>query len=47
MTRYGQSKLANILHVNALNRRFGPNGEQLKGGKGIWVASVHPGHIDT
>jgi NAD(P)-dependent dehydrogenase (short-subunit alcohol dehydrogenase family) len=48
MTRYGQSKLANILHANELSRRFGPHGIELKDGKGeIWVASVHPGHIDT
>src|ERR1700760_436198 len=33
MTRYGQSKLANILHANELNRRYGPNGTELSEGK--------------
>src|ERR1700761_2963857 len=48
MTRYGQSKLANVLHANELNRRFGPHGTEFEDGKGvIWVASVHPGHINT
>lgn len=41
MTRYGQSKLANILHVKELHRQFGPLAA------GIRVAAVHPGHIDT
>jgi NAD(P)-dependent dehydrogenase (short-subunit alcohol dehydrogenase family) len=48
MTRYGQSKLGNILHANELSRRYGPNGTDLTDGKGeIWIASVHPGNIDT
>jgi NAD(P)-dependent dehydrogenase (short-subunit alcohol dehydrogenase family) len=48
MTRYGQSKLANMLHAKELHRRYGPNGSELIDGKGeIWVAAVHPGHIDT
>lgn len=44
MRRYGQSKLANILHSNQLHSRYGPDA-----GKGaeIWTAAVHPGHIDT
>jgi NAD(P)-dependent dehydrogenase (short-subunit alcohol dehydrogenase family) len=46
MVRYGQSKLANILHAKELHRSFGPkDGEQ--GSAEIWVAAVHPGHIDT
>ncbi len=44
--RYGQSKLANILHVQQLNQRFGPPKGQPVSGE-IWVAAVHPGHIDT
>jgi NAD(P)-dependent dehydrogenase (short-subunit alcohol dehydrogenase family) len=47
MTRYCQSKLANILHTNELNRRYGPNGTEVDGAGEIWFASVHPGHIDT
>ncbi|KIW89248.1 uncharacterized protein Z519_10101 [Cladophialophora bantiana CBS 173.52] len=46
MTRYGQSKLANILHVKALHKKYGPERED-KGGPEIWVAAVHPGHIYT
>jgi len=44
--RYGQSKLANILHTKELHARFGPSKE---GGnpQEIWFAAVHPGHIDT
>ena len=46
MTRYGQSKLANILHINQLQERYGPKAGPA-GPDEIWVASVHPGHIDT
>jgi NAD(P)-dependent dehydrogenase (short-subunit alcohol dehydrogenase family) len=45
MTRYGQSKLANVLHIKKLNEVYGPNGKE--GKDEIWVAAVHPGHIDT
>lgn len=45
-SRYGQSKLGNILHVKQLNALFGPDGTE--GAKrGIWAAAVHPGHLDT
>ncbi|KAI8630100.1 hypothetical protein F5Y19DRAFT_428618 [Xylariaceae sp. FL1651] len=44
MTRYGQSKLANILHAKALHARYG-SGENGKGR--IVVSAVHPGNIDT
>ncbi|KAF2796592.1 NAD(P)-binding protein [Melanomma pulvis-pyrius CBS 109.77] len=44
MTRYGQSKLAQILHINKLNSLYGPRGTEV--GE-IWFAAVHPGHIDT
>ncbi len=37
--KYGQSKLANVLHTKALNERYKE--------KGIWTASVHPGIVDT
>ena len=37
--KYGQSKLANVLHTKALNERYKE--------KGIWTASLHPGIVDT
>jgi hypothetical protein len=47
MVRYGQSKLANVLHAKELDKKHGPvAGEQPKPGE-IWVSAVHPGHIDT
>ena len=46
MMRYGQSKLANILHINKLQKQYGPKSGNAEAGE-IWVASVHPGHIDT
>jgi NAD(P)-dependent dehydrogenase (short-subunit alcohol dehydrogenase family) len=46
--RYGQSKLANILHARNLNGKYGPNSESAKiGGGEIWTASVHPGLVTT
>ncbi|KAJ9606119.1 hypothetical protein H2200_009080 [Cladophialophora chaetospira] len=48
MSRYGQSKLANILHTKTLNNQYGPNSPSVKAGKGeIWSAAVHPGLVDT
>jgi NAD(P)-dependent dehydrogenase (short-subunit alcohol dehydrogenase family) len=38
-SRYGMSKLANVLHAKEIARRYG--------GKGIWTASVHPGSVET
>ena len=46
MVRYGQSKLANVLHAKELNRRFGPQAADKTAGE-IWTAAVHPGHINT
>jgi len=46
MTRYCQSKLANVLHARELNRRYGPQANEQEFGE-IWFAAVHPGHIDT
>lgn len=46
MTRYGHSKLANILHAAELNKRYGPKSDSAESGE-IWVAAVHPGHIHT
>lgn len=43
--RYGQSKLANILHSNTLNDKYGPGSENKDGE--IWITSVHPGLVET
>ncbi|KAH7002555.1 hypothetical protein EDB80DRAFT_579300 [Ilyonectria destructans] len=45
-SRYGMSKLANILHAKELSRRYGPL-STYRGHGEIWTASVHPGTIDT
>ncbi|KAI1109343.1 NAD(P)-binding protein [Nemania sp. NC0429] len=46
--RYGQSKLANILHTKTLHKTYGPGSSSARGGNGeIWVSSVHPGLVDT
>ncbi|KAF5630054.1 alcohol sorbitol dehydrogenase [Fusarium sp. NRRL 52700] len=45
-SRYGMSKLANILHAKELHRRYGPS-PQNEGQEEIWTASLHPGTIDT
>lgn len=48
LTRYGQSKLANILHTKALHKTFGPGSPSARNGQGeIWVSSVHPGLVET
>ncbi|KIM99373.1 hypothetical protein OIDMADRAFT_127344 [Oidiodendron maius Zn] len=41
-SRYGSSKLANILHSKELNRRYG--GTETGS---LWTASLHPGTVDT
>ncbi|KAB8269319.1 hypothetical protein BDV30DRAFT_229926 [Aspergillus minisclerotigenes] len=46
--RYGQSKLANILHAKALHKAYGPGSPRARNGEGeIWVSSVHPGLVET
>ena len=46
--RYGQSKLANILHTKTLNKLYGPGSRSAQNGEGeIWVSSVHPGVVET
>lgn len=45
-SRYGQSKVANILHAKQINKLFGPDGTEAAK-RGIWTAAVHPGHLDT
>lgn len=48
MSRYGQSKLANVLHAKTLNRLYGPNSPSSKDGEGeIWTSSVHPGLVKS
>ncbi|KAI1126280.1 NAD(P)-binding protein [Nemania abortiva] len=47
-TRYGQSKLANILHTKTLHKTYGPGSPSARNGDGeIWVSSVHPGLVET
>lgn len=45
-SRYGMSKLANILHTRQLNKLFGPGDSEDKK-TAIWTAAVHPGFIAT
>jgi NAD(P)-dependent dehydrogenase (short-subunit alcohol dehydrogenase family) len=48
MTRYGQSKLANILHAKRLDELYGPDSASSKSGNGeIWTSIVHPGLVDS
>lgn len=47
-TRYGQSKLANILHTKTLHKTYGPGSHSAQNGDGeIWVSCVHPGLVET
>ncbi|GKU01259.1 reductase [Fusarium langsethiae] len=43
--RYGQGKLANILHTKSLHNKYGPGSENKDGE--IWVTAVHPGLVET
>ncbi|KAI1774483.1 hypothetical protein F4818DRAFT_442626 [Hypoxylon cercidicola] len=46
--RYGQSKLANILHTKILHQTYGPGSPSARNGEGeIWVSCVHPGLVET
>lgn len=48
MTRYGQSKLANILHIKTLHRLYGPESSSARSHGGeIWTAAVHPGLVKS
>ncbi|ETN44220.1 uncharacterized protein HMPREF1541_10771 [Cyphellophora europaea CBS 101466] len=48
LTRYGQSKLANILHAKVLHKLYGPGSPSSKAGTGeIWTAVLHPGVVGT
>lgn len=44
MARYGQSKLANVLHMRTLHGVYGPGSDDE--GK-VWVSAVHPGLVST
>jgi len=48
MTRYGQSKLANILHTKSLHKAYGPGSPSAQNNDGeIWSSCVHPGLVET
>jgi len=48
MTRYGQSKLANILHAKTLHKMYGPDSLTSSSNHGnIWVSTVHPGFVKS
>jgi NAD(P)-dependent dehydrogenase (short-subunit alcohol dehydrogenase family) len=46
--RYGQSKLANVLHAKTLHKKYGPGSSGDRAGNGqIWTSSVHPGIVES
>ena len=48
INRYGQGKLANILHAKTLNKMYGPSpGKKIEEKGEIWTSSVHPGIVTT
>jgi NAD(P)-dependent dehydrogenase (short-subunit alcohol dehydrogenase family) len=48
MTRYGQSKLGNVLHTKTLHKLYGPGSPSTKAGNGeIWSSAVHPGLVES
>jgi NAD(P)-dependent dehydrogenase (short-subunit alcohol dehydrogenase family) len=48
MARYGQSKLANILHTKYLHEAYGPGSRSACNKDGeIWTSCVHPGLVET
>ena len=48
MARYGQSKLANVLHMRTLHKLYGPGSESANAGAGeIWCTAVHPGLVES
>ncbi|KAH8896305.1 NAD(P)-binding protein [Thozetella sp. PMI_491] len=48
MTRYSQSKLANVLHCKTLHQLYGPGSDAARAGSGeIWCSVVHPGFVAT
>ncbi|KAH7082301.1 putative carbonyl reductase [Paraphoma chrysanthemicola] len=48
MARYGQSKLANVLHSGILHKLFGPGSLSSIANRGeLWVSTVHPGLVKS
>jgi NAD(P)-dependent dehydrogenase (short-subunit alcohol dehydrogenase family) len=48
MIRYGQSKLANVLHTKYLHKAYGPDSPSARNNDGeIWTSCVHPGLVET
>lgn len=48
MARYGQSKLANVLHIKTLHKLYGPGSSTATSGQGeIWCSIVHPGLVES
>ncbi|KAH6664669.1 putative carbonyl reductase [Halenospora varia] len=48
LARYGQSKLANVLHAKTINKFYGPSSKSAKAGNGeIWTSAVHPGLVKS
>lgn len=48
MERYGQSKLAILLHAKTLHKLYGPGSAGNRSGEGeIWSAIVHPGLVES
>ncbi|CAN9419928.1 unnamed protein product [Alternaria alternata] len=48
MIRYGQSKLANVLHTKYLHKAYGPGSPSAHNNDGeIWTSCVHPGLVET
>ncbi|QKX58003.1 uncharacterized protein TRUGW13939_05123 [Talaromyces rugulosus] len=48
MARYGQSKLANVLHTKTLHKLYGPSSPSARAGDGeIWASAVHPGLVES
>lgn len=45
MSRYGQSKLANILHAKRIDALYGPGSRSPEGE--IWTSAVHPGLVES
>lgn len=48
IARYGQSKLANVLHAKILHKRYGPGSGRSRAKDGeIWASVIHPGIVKS